>query len=152
MDSGIKVLQKNKKAFFNYEIVESLECGVVLEGTEVKSIRNGKFSFTDAYVRIRDGELVLIGLHVSQYTFGNINNHEPLRDRILLANRQEIKKLQRKVDEKGYTIIPLKIYLKRNRIKVEIGLGRGKKLHDKRNAIRERDLKRDAQRDIKIRH
>ncbi len=151
MNSGIKVLQKNKKAFFNYEVVESLECGVVLEGTEVKSIRNGKFSFTDAYVRIRDGELVLIGLHISPYSHGNINNHEPLRDRILLANRQEIKKLQRKVDEKGYTLIPLKVYLKRNRIKVEIGLGRGKKVHDKRNAIRERDLKRDAQRDMKIR-
>jgi len=149
MMADIKIIQKNKKAFFNYEIVESLECGIALEGTEVKSIRNGKFSFGDSYVKIRDNELFLIGLHISPYDFGNIHNHERIRDRRLLANRQEIKKLRRKVEEKGFSLIPLKLYLKRSMIKVEIGLGRGKKLHDKRNVIRERDQKRDAQRQIK---
>jgi SsrA-binding protein len=144
-----KVIQKNKKAFFNFEIVESLECGIELEGTEVKSIRLGKFSFGDAYVRIRNGELFLVGLHISTYDFGNINNHEPVRDRRLLAKKQEIKKYRRKVEEKGFSIMPLKIYIRKNLIKVEIGLGRGKKLHDKRDSIRDRDLKRDAQRQIK---
>jgi len=144
-----KLIQKNKKAFFNFEIVESLECGIELEGTEVKSIRLGKFSFGDAYVRIRNGELFLIGLHISTYDFGNINNHEPVRDRRLLAKKQEVKKYRRKVEEKGFSIMPLKIYIRKNLIKVEIGLGRGKKLHDKRDSIRDRDLKRDAQRQIK---
>ncbi|MCF7943219.1 MAG: SsrA-binding protein SmpB [Spirochaetia bacterium] len=144
-----KLIQKNKKAFFNFEIVESLECGIELEGTEVKSIRLGKFSFGDAYVRIRNGELFLIGLHISTYDFGNINNHEPVRDRRLLVKKQEIKKYRRKVEEKGFSIMPLKIYIRKNLIKVEIGLGRGKKLHDKRDSIRDRDLKRDAQRQIK---
>ncbi len=144
-----KVIQKNKKAFFNFEIVESLECGIELEGTEVKSIRLGKFSFGDSYVRIRNGELFLVGLHISTYDFGNINNHEPVRDRRLLAKKLEIKKYRRKVEEKGFSIMPLKIYIRKNLIKVEIGLGRGKKLHDKRDSIRDRDLKRDAQRQIK---
>jgi SsrA-binding protein len=149
MADAIKILQKNKKAFFNYEIVESLECGIVLEGTEVKSLRNGKFSFADAYVRIIKGELVLIGLHISTYTHGNINNHEPDRNRILLASKQEIKRLRRKVDEKGLTLVPTKIYLKKGLIKVEVSTARGKRVHDKRNAIRERDLNREAQRNIK---
>jgi SsrA-binding protein len=141
MSEAIKILQKNKKAFFNYEIVESLECGIVLEGTEVKSLRIGKFSFADAYVRIVKDELVL--------THGNLNNHEPDRDRKLLANRQEIKKLKRKVDEKGLTLVPTKIYLKRGLIKVEVSTARGKRVHDKRNAIKERDLNREAQRSMK---
>ena len=149
MSDAIKILQKNKKAFFNYEIVESLECGIVLGGTEVKSLRIGKFSFADAYVRIVNDELVLIGLHISTYTHGNLNNHEPDRDRKLLANRQEIKKLKRKVDEKGLTLVPTKIYLKRGLIKVEVSTARGKRVHDKRNAIKERDLNREAQRSMK---
>ena len=147
--SNIKILLKNKKAFFNYEISETLECGMSLVGTEVKSLRAGKFSFGDSYVRIRNKELFLIGLHISTYDFGNINNHEPVTDRKLLAKRQEIKKLRRKVEEKGFSLVPIKIYSKNNLIKLEIGLGRGKKLHDKRNTIRERDQKRDAQRQIK---
>jgi SsrA-binding protein len=149
MSNAIKIIQKNKKAYFNYEIVESLECGIVLEGTEVKSIRNGKFSFGDSYVRIINGQLVLKSLHISPYSFGSINNHEPDRDRILLASKQEIKRLKRKIDEKGFTLVPTKIYFKNSLIKIEISLGRGKKLHDKRNTIRERDQKRDAQRQIK---
>lgn len=151
MGESIKILQKNKKAFFNYELVESLECGIVLEGTEVKSIRGGKFSFGDSYVRITDGHLILKGFHISTYSFGSINNHEPDRDRVLLASRQEIKRLKRKVDEKSLTLIPTKVYFKGSLIKVEISLGRGKKLHDKRNTIKERDSKRDAQRAIKER-
>ncbi len=149
MDSNIKIIQKNKKAYFNYEILESLECGIVLEGTEVKSIRRSKFSFGDAYVRIIDNQLILKGFHISSYSFGNIHNHEPDRDRVLLASKHEIKRLRRKVDERGFTLIPTKIYFKQSLIKIEISLGRGKKLHDKRNVIRERDLKRDAQRLLK---
>ena len=140
---------KNKKAFFNYEIVDILECGVILEGTEVKSIRAGKFSFGDSFVRIKGNELFLVGMHISLYHFGNINNHEPVRDRKLLASRQEIKLLKRKVEEKGFTLVPTAIYGKRNLIKVEIGLARGKKLHDKRNAIKERDIAKEAQRQAK---
>lgn len=151
MGESVKILQKNKKAFFNYELIESLECGIVLEGTEVKSIRNGKFSFGDSYVRISDGQLILKGFHISTYSFGSINNHEPDRDRVLLASRQEIKRLKRKVDEKSLSLIPTKVYFKGSLIKVEISLGRGKKLHDKRNTIKERDSKRDAQRAIKER-
>ncbi len=146
----IKILQKNKKAYFNYEIVESLECGIVLEGTEVKSIRANKFSFSDSYIRIIDGELILVGFHVSPYSHGSIHNHEPDRNRKLLASKQEIKKLKRKVDEKGFSLILTKVYFKQSLIKVEVSLGRGKKLHDKRNTIKERDQKREAQRQIKM--
>lgn len=150
MGEGIKIIQKNKKAFYNYEITDTLECGVVLEGTEVKSIRSGKFSFGDSYVRIsKDMQLILKGLHISAYTFGNIHNHEPDRERVLLASKQEIKRLKRKIDEKGFTVVPTKIYFKGSLIKIEIGLGRGKKLHDKRNSIKERDQHREAQREIK---
>jgi len=149
MGENIKIIQKNKKAYFNYEIVESLECGIVLEGTEVKSIRLSKFSFGDSYVRIIDNQLVLVGFHIAAYDFGNIHNHDPDRNRILLASKQEIKRLKRKVDEKGLTLIPTKIYLKQSLIKIEVSLGRGKRLHDKRNAIRERDLNREAQRALK---
>jgi SsrA-binding protein len=149
MGENIRIIQKNKKAYFNYEIVESLECGIVLEGTEVKSIRLSKFSFGDSYVRIIDNQLVLVGFHIAAYDFGNIHNHDPDRNRILLASKQEIKRLKRKVDEKGLTLIPTKIYLKQSLIKIEVSLGRGKRLHDKRNAIRERDLNREAQRALK---
>lgn len=143
------IYQKNKKAYFNYEVVEELECGISLEGTEVKSIRAGKFSFGDSYVKIKDGSLFIVSLHISPYAFGNINNHDPDRERRLLATKMEIKHLKRKVDEKGFTLVPTKIYSKNNLIKVEIGLCRGKKLHDKRNTIRERDLNREANRIIK---
>ena len=149
MLSNMKILLKNKKAFFNFEIVETLECGILLMGTEVKSLRTGKFSFGDAYIRVRNNELFLIGLHISPYNFGNIHNHEALRERKLLANKLEIKKLRRKVDEKGFSLVPIKIYSKNNLIKLEVGLGRGKKLHDKRNTIRDRDQKRETQRQTK---
>lgn len=146
---GIKVLAKNKRAFFNYTVEESFECGISLAGTEVKSMKAGKFSFADAYARIMDDELWLIGFHISPYRFGNINNHEPDRNRRLLVHKQEIKRLKRKVDERGFTLVPLKFYLKRGLVKVELGICRGKRLHDKRESIKKKDLKREAEREMR---
>lgn len=149
-EKGILLLQRNKKAFFNFEILETLECGISLVGTEVKSIRKNACSFKDSYVKIdKRGNLVLHDFHIAQYAMGTIENHDPGRPRQLLAHRQEIKRLKRKVDEKGFTLVPTRIYIKKSLIKVEIGLARGKKLHDKRDAIRDRDLKRDADRTMK---
>ncbi len=149
-DEGIKQLQRNKKAFFNYEIIETIECGISLAGTEVKSIRKNSFSFSDSYVKIdKRSNLVLEGFHISPYALGTIENHEPTRPRRLLAHAHEIKRLKRKVDEKGLTLVPTRVYLKRGLVKVEIGLARGKKTHDKRDTIRDRDLKRDADRSMK---
>lgn len=148
-NSGTRLLAKNRRAFYDYTIEDKLECGIVLQGTEVKSLRGGKFSFSDSYARIRDEELWLIGLHIAEYSHGNIHNHEPLRDRKLLIHRQELKRLKRKVDERGFTLIPLTIYLTRGRIKVEVGLCRGKKSYDKRESIKERDQKREADREIR---
>ncbi|ADK81131.1 SsrA-binding protein [Sediminispirochaeta smaragdinae DSM 11293] len=150
-DNGIKQLANNRKARFLYTIEETLECGIELKGTEVKSLRTGKFSFTDAYGKIERGQFYLCGLHISPYAFGNIYNHDPDRNRRLLAHKREIEKLRRKVDEKGFTLVPLRFYLKHGRVKVEMGLGKGKKLHDKRDAIKQRDLRRDADRDIRDR-
>lgn len=146
---GNKIIAKNKKAFFNFEIIESFECGIALQGTEVKSVKYGKISFTDAYCRIRNGELFLIGFHISHYSFGTIHNHDPERERKLLAHKQEIKRLRRKVDEKGFTLVPLSIYVKKGLVKVEVGLCRGKKLFDKRDDIKRKDLKREADREIR---
>jgi SsrA-binding protein len=146
-----KLLAKNKQAFFNYSIDESIEAGIALQGTEVKSVKAGKFSFADSYARIQDGELWLIGLHISPYIHGNIHNHDPLRPRRLLVHKQEIKRLSRKVDEKGFTLVPLRVYLKRGMVKVEIGVCKGKKQHDKRESIKQRDLKREAEREIRAR-
>src|SRR3989339_1669456 len=134
----IKILQTNKKAYFNYEVVEDFECGVALQGTEVKSIRMSRFSFGDSYVKITAKGLVLVAMHISQYAHGSINNHEPERDRRLLVHKQEIKRMKRKVDEKGMTLVPTQVYLKGNLVKVRISLCRGKQEHDKRNTIKER--------------
>ncbi|MDX9801853.1 MAG: SsrA-binding protein SmpB [Spirochaetia bacterium] len=148
-DQKIKVLSVNRKARFNYIVEESLECGIVLKGTEVKSLRMNKFSYSDAYCKIVNGELWLSGFHISPYDFGNINNHDPDRDRKLLANRVEIKKLSRKVSEKGFTLVPLKVYLKNGKVKLEIGICKGKKVYDKRESIKERDVKRETSREMK---
>ena len=139
---GIKVLGVNKKARFNYTIDESFECGLVLVGTEVKSIKDGRFSFADSYALVENNELFLIDFHVTQYVYGNRVNHEPLRRRKLLVHRKEIKRLRRIVDEKGLTLVPLKFYLKRGIIKCELGIAKGKKLFDTRDDIRKRDQKR----------
>ncbi|MCH3916274.1 MAG: SsrA-binding protein SmpB [Spirochaetia bacterium] len=145
----IKVLQRNKKAFFNYEILETLECGMSLSGTEVKSMREGRFSFTDSYVTIENGQLRLLQFTIQPYKQGSIFNHIPSGPRVLLAHKQEIKRLKRKTEEKGLTLVPIRVYLKGNLVKMEIGLARGKALHDKRDAIKERDMKRDAKRELK---
>ncbi len=146
---AIKTLASNRKARYHFEIEDTFECGIELQGTEVKSIRNGKFSFSDSYGRIRNGELFLIGFHIAPYEQGNIFNHEPERERRLLAHKQEIKRMRRRVEERGFTLVPLKVYLKGGMIKLELGLGRGKKVHDKRESIKQRDLKRDAERQMR---
>ena len=145
-----KLLIKNKRALHEYIVEESFECGIVLQGTEVKSIKSNKFTFADAHARISRGELFLYGLNVSQYSHGNINNHEPARPRKLLAHRKEIEKMRKRVEEKGYTLIPIGLYLSEGLIKVDIGICKGKKLHDKRQSIKARDQQRDAQREMRI--
>ena len=148
---GRKLLADNRKARYNYTVTDTLECGIALQGTEVKSMRVGKFSFTDAYARIKNDGLWLVGFHITPYEFGNINNHVPERERRLLAHKDEIKRLRRKVDERGFTLVPLKFYLKGGLVKLELGVCMGKKLHDKRQSIKERDDKRAADREIKQR-
>jgi len=150
-DTGEKILAVNKKAHFNYEVTDTLECGIVLVGTEVKSLREGKFTFTDSYAKVEADELWLIGLHISPYTFGNLFNHDPLRKRKLLVHKQEIKRLRRKTDEKGLTLVPLKFYLKNGRVKTEIGICKGKRTVDKRHDIKSRDVKRDIEREFRQR-
>lgn len=149
MPADRKLLIKNKRALHEYLVEDTYECGIVLQGTEVKSIKANKFSFTDAHARVVKGELMLFGLHVTQYSHGNINNHDPDRPRKLLAHKQEIDKMRRRVEEKGYTLIPVGLYLSGGLIKVDIGVCKGKKLHDKRNTIKDRDQKRDAMREMK---
>lgn len=146
---GTSLLAKNKRAFFHYEVIDSIECGIELCGTEVKSMRARRFSFADAYARVKNNEIWLEGLHISEYTHGNINNHEPTRPRRLLAHKQEIKRLKRNTQEKGHTLVPLRFYLKRGLVKLELGLCRGKKVHDKREQIKKRDQKRDEQRELR---
>jgi SsrA-binding protein len=148
---GIKVLADNRKARFNYSVDETLECGIVLAGTEVKSVKAGQFSFADSYARIREGELWLIAFHITPYIHGNLFNHDELRERKLLVHKAEIKRLERKVDEKGFTLVPLKVYLKKGRVKIDLGLCKGKKTYDKRENIKDRDLRRETQRDFKMR-
>jgi SsrA-binding protein len=149
-DEGIKVLAFNRKARFNYAIQESFECGIALKGTEVKSIKEGRFSFADSYALVERDELWLIDFHVTPYAFGNRVNHDPLRRRKLLVHRKEIKRLVRITDEKGLTLVPLKVYLKRGMVKCELGIAKGKKLFDKRDDIRKRDQKREIEREYRI--
>jgi SsrA-binding protein len=145
------MLGDNRKARFLYTIEDSLECGIELRGTEVKSIKAAHFNFTDAFVEAREGELWLRNLSITPYTHGGVFNHESDRPRRLLAHKKEILKLERKVNEKGVTLIPLKFYLSKGYVKVEVGLCRGKKLADKRETIKDRDLQRDLDREIKTR-
>lgn len=147
-----KTIVSNRKAYHDYEIVNTIETGIVLLGTEVKSLREGKASLSDAYARFKNNELWLINLHISTYVKSVVSNHDPLRDRKLLANRPELKKLRRQIEEKGITLVPLKLYFKNHLVKVELALARGKKKYDKRAAIAERDLKRDLERNSKIKY
>lgn len=147
-DPGNRVIADNKKARFNYDIEDTLECGIELKGTEVKSMKGGKISFPDSFVLMVNEELFIQGLHINPYDFGNINNHDPDRKKRLLAHKHEILKMKRKIEERGYSVVPLKFYLKMGRVKVLIGIGRGKKLHDKRNSIKERDISRSTAREL----
>jgi len=148
---GVKRIASNRRAFHDYIVDEKIECGIVLAGTEVKALRDGRISFGDSYARIRDDELWLVSLHIAQYSQASLFNHEPDRDRKLLIHRQEIRRLRRRVDEKGYTLIPLQLYFKRSLVKVELGLCKGKQLHDKRQAIKAKDQRRDAEREMRDR-
>ncbi len=146
---GIKIIAVNKKARFQYEIVETLEAGIWLQGTEVKSWRLGKVNLKDSYAAARNGEMYVYNMHISPYEPGTIYNHDPVRDRKLLMHRQEIKRLKSKLEEKGMTLVPTKLYFSDGRVKLELGLARGKKLYDKRDEIAKRDEQRRLQRDIK---
>ncbi len=145
----IKLIATNKKAYHHYQIESEYEAGIVLVGSEVKSMREGRVSFQDAYADIKNGEVFLRQLHISPYKYAYYSNHESHRTRKLLLHGYEIKKLWGKIKERGYTLIPLKIYFKNDKIKVMIGLGRGKKLYDKRQSIKQRDIKRDMDRERK---
>lgn len=147
-----KLIANNKKAYHDYFILEKYEAGVVLHGTEVKSLRMGQCSIKEAFIRIENGEMFLHGMHVSPYEKGNIFNKDPLRVRKLLLHKNEINKLFGKMKEKGNTLVPLRIYFSGSLVKVEIGLAKGKKLYDKRDDIAKKDQKREAQRDFKIRN
>jgi len=144
-----RTLVENRQARFNYEILEKIEAGISLVGTEVKSIREGRANIKEGYADIRDGEAFLVGAHISPYSHGNISNHDPLRERKLLLNAREIHRLQGKIMEKGLTIVPLRLYLKGRLIKLELGVGRGKKLTDKREDIKKKDQEREIQRAMK---
>lgn len=145
------LLGDNRKARHLYTIEDSLECGIELVGTEVKSIKAAHFNFTDAFVEINESELWLRNFQITPYTHGGVFNHASDRPRRLLAHKKEILKLEKKVNEKGVTLIPLKFYLSNGRVKVEVGLCRGKKMHDKRDTIKQRDIQRDLDREVRVR-
>ena len=151
-EEKIKLITNNKKAYHDYFIDETYECGIALHGTEVKSMRMGKCSIKEAFVRIEDGEVFVYGMHVSPYEKGNIFNKDPLRVKKLLLHKYEINKLLGKIKEKGYTLVPLQVYFKDGKVKVEIGLARGKKLYDKREAIAKKDQRREAEKEFKVRN
>lgn len=146
-ESGdLKVVATNRRAFHDYHILDTLETGIALTGSEIKSIRAGKISLAESYARVEDGELWLIGAHIAPYSHGAYANHDPLRPRKLLAHAREIEELRRTVEQKGMTLVPLRVVIKRGKAKVDIGVARAKKLYDKRAAEAERQSKRDVER------
>ncbi len=145
----MKVLVRNRKAYYDYHIEDTLEAGIVLLGTEIKSLRAGRANLKDSYVSIKDGEAFLVGTHISPYSHGNIANHEPLRTRKLLLHHREIDRLAGRVQQKGYSLIPLGIYLKGPYAKVEIGLAKGKRVFEKREAIKEKEARKEIARALK---
>ena len=147
-----KMIANNKKAYHDYFILDTYEAGIALAGTEVKSLRMGKCSIKESFIRIEDGEVFIYGMHISPYEKGNIFNKDPLRVRKLLLHKSEINKLIGKTKEKGMAIVPLKVYSSKSLVKVEIGLAKGKKLYDKRDDIAKKDQKREAEREFKIRN
>ena len=148
MPEGKKVISENRKARFDYFVEDSYECGIQLEGTEVKSVKNGSISFPDGFAEVVNGEVFLKNFHIAEYSFSSIFNHNPDRPKKLLLHKEEIKRIARKIDEKGYTLIPLDVYLKNGRVKVTLGICKGKKQYDKRESIKTRDINRDIQREI----
>lgn len=144
-----KLIAKNPTAYHNYSIENTLEAGIVLSGTEIKSIRNGKINLKDTYVNIKDGEIFIYGMHISPYEFGNIYNKDPLRTRKLLLNRREIDRLYGMIKQKGVSLVPTKMYFKGNLVKLEIGIGKGKKLYDKREDMAKKDAQMKIQRALK---
>mgnify|MGYP001074425407 CR=1 FL=1 len=147
---GERVLTVNRQASHNYHLEERFEAGVALTGTEVKSIREGRVNLRDSYADVKQGELWLLNCHISPYSHGNIYNHDPLRTRKLLLHKQEIRRLIGKVEERGYTLVPTRMYLKNGRIKVEIALARGKRAYDKREAERRRQAEQEARQAIRL--
>jgi SsrA-binding protein len=148
---GTKLVASNRKAFHDFFIDETYEAGIALVGTEVKSLREGRINLRDSYAEVKDGELYLVGVHISPYEQGNIWNHDPLRRRKLLLHKDEIRRLTGKVNERGYTIVPTRVYFKGGRAKVEIGLARGKRLYDKRTDLAKREADREVEREFRRR-
>lgn len=149
---GIKLIANNKKAFHDYFIEDTYEAGIALAGTEVKSLRMGKCSIKEGFIRVERGEVFIYGMNISPYEKGNIFNKDPLRERKLLMHRYEINKLKGKIQEKGYTLVPLQVYFKGSLVKVEIGLARGKKLYDKRADIAKKDQRRELEKEFKVKN
>jgi SsrA-binding protein len=150
-EESIKNIATNRRAHRDYAITEKLECGIQLVGSEVKSLRAGKIAFGDSYARVRGFELWLVGLSISAYERASFFNHEPDRERRLLVHRQEIKRLKRRIDERGFTLVPLRLYFKGGLVKIELGLAKGKREYDKRHDIKRRDQKREAEREARER-
>ena len=151
-ESGIRLIANNKKAYHDYFIEDTYEAGIELFGTEVKSMRMGKCSIKESFVQIDKGEVFVYGMHVSPYEKGNIFNKDPLRTRKLLLHQYEIRKIAGKIAEKGYTLVPLKVYFKGSLVKVEIGIAKGKKLYDKRETIAKKDQRREAEKEFKVKN
>ncbi|RMD84237.1 MAG: SsrA-binding protein SmpB [Candidatus Dadabacteria bacterium] len=147
--SSIRVIARNKKARFNYEIIETYEAGIVLEGHEIKSVKNGGISITESYIKPKGAELFLVGAQISPYQYTKDREIDPLRVRKLLLHRKELNKLISRVNERGFTIVPLEVYIKRGWAKLKIALARGKRVHDKRKSIKEREQKREIERALK---
>ena len=150
--SGMKLIANNKKAFHDYFIEDTYEAGIALAGTEVKSLRSGKCSIKEAFVRVENGEVYVYGMHITPYEKGNIFNKDPLRPRKLLMHKKEIQKMVGKIAQKGYTIVPVEVYFKGSLVKVQVALAKGKKLYDKRQDIAKKDQRREAERDFKVRN
>lgn len=140
---------KNKKAYFDYIIEDKYEAGIVLKGTEIKSIREGKANIKDSYAIVKNGEIFLLNMHISHYENGNIFNHEETRTRKLLLNKREIYKIRDSIEREGYTLVPIRVYFKNNRAKIELGIAKGKKTYDKREAIKKKDINREVQKQLK---
>ncbi len=152
MGENIKLVANNKKAYFDYFIEDKYEAGIALHGTEVKSLRMGKCSVKESFLRIENGEVYIYGMHISPYEKGNIFNKDPLRVKKLLLHKFEINKINGQLATKGYTLVPLQVYFKGSLVKVEIGLARGKKLYDKRQDIAKKDMRREAEKDFKVKN